>query len=400
MARLRRSGGPKYDLRDTFDDTRAAGAVNGTLATDCKNTRTVTDPTSRLSISNGRLIASGGVGSQDDIPLIIWNGQARTAGRLLIAETTPLTSRGPDHIGWYNDVPLRYDATVRFLINNIYLQEYVAANIGVIIGTYTNAVTYIVAVCLRAAGSFVLVKGGTYTTWTLLYEVANAATATVYPGLGYYASANTSRVNHVLVPSPRWLPTPLLSDGFGGTFGTSDGLGHPEGVTGGLGSGGGGVTWTAQIGTWANAAGVCGATALAGGIAIATAETTKADVIHTVECTRSAGNVGTVVRYADADNYVYAIHNGTNALLIKRVATAETTLINAAATYAAGAELRIICNGTSFALFYADKNVGTPQTISDAALQAGTAHGLYTSDTGNTFDDAVTHKWDGHDVPA
>jgi len=258
---------------------------------------------------------------------------------------------------------------------------------------------YDIAVILRApAGAFYLIRGGIYAAWTLAWLNTIRAAANVYPGI--ITNSATFTADEIGIRTTRWLPTPLLSDGFGGTFGTSDGLGHAEGVTGGLGSGGGGVAWTAQIGTWANAAGVCGATALAGGIAIATAETTKADVLHSAKCTRSAGNVGVVVRYADADNYVYAIHNGTNALLVKRVATVETTLINAAATYAAGAVLRVIPDGTSFDLFYNNAKIGTTQTISDAALQTGTAHGLYTSNTGNTFDDAQAWKRSGYNVPS
>ena len=56
--------------------------------------------------------------------------------------------------------------------------------------------------------------------------------------------------NGIRIPVAKWLPTPLLSDGFGSAFGTSDGLGHAEGVAGGIGAGGGGVTLSNAGGTW------------------------------------------------------------------------------------------------------------------------------------------------------
>ena len=377
-------GRHSYDLRDKFNDDRAAGAVNGTLATDGVNTRTVVDTTAKLTISGGAANLTPGPGWSD--PNLQYPSQTRAAGRVLRISVTPasiwlemMIGWGTAHAFWYGGggggAWLMYDG---------------AGNIT--IGTFT-ATLQDLAIATRAVGAYYF-RAGT------LVGISGIGNAALSPRIRN--NSGTFTVDEIAVRTTRWLPTPLLSDGFGtaGALVTSDGLGHAEGVTGGLGSGGDGRAWTAQIGTWANAAGVCGATALVGGIAIATAETTKTDVLHSAECTRSAGNVGVVVRYADADNYVYAIHNGVNALLIKRVATAETTLINAAKAYAAGAELRVICDGTSFDLFYNNAKIGTTQTINDAALQTGTAHGLYTSDTGNTFDDAVTHKRSGHDVPS
>ena len=44
-----------YDLRDKFNDARAAGASHGTLATDGVNTRTDVDTDSKLTQSDGKL---------------------------------------------------------------------------------------------------------------------------------------------------------------------------------------------------------------------------------------------------------------------------------------------------------------------------------------------------------
>jgi hypothetical protein len=53
--------------------------------------------------------------------------------------------------------------------------------------------------------------------------------------------------------------------------------------------------------------------------------------------------------------------------------------------------LRVVASGSAFRVYYNNAAVGTEQTISDAALQSGTAHGLYTTDTGNTFDDFTVY---------
>jgi hypothetical protein len=55
----------------------------------------------------------------------------------------------------------------------------------------------------------------------------------------------------------------------------------------------------------------------------------------------------------------------------------------------AGAELRVTCEATKFRVYYNNAFIGSEQTISDAGLQSGANHGLYTTNTGNTFDDFV-----------
>jgi hypothetical protein len=95
--------------------------------------------------------------------------------------------------------------------------------------------------------------------------------------------------------------------------------------------------------------------------------------------------VGIIVRYADSDNYIRAIHDGTNCKLIKRVATVESDVISAAVALGAGA-IVVIADGTSFSLFLNNAKVGSTSTISDAGLQTGTAQGLFSTNTGNTQD--------------
>ncbi len=126
--------------------------------------------------------------------------------------------------------------------------------------------------------------------------------------------------------------------------------------------------------------------ALVGGIALSTVQCATADVLIECQVTHSAGNAGILARYADASNYIYAIHNGANVQLIKVVAGTPTTLINAAATYSASARLVLVLSGTKARVFYNEAVVGAEQTIDDAALQSSGDHGLYTSNLANTFD--------------
>jgi hypothetical protein len=100
--------------------------------------------------------------------------------------------------------------------------------------------------------------------------------------------------------------------------------------------------------------------------------------------TRSAGNAGIIFRYQDATNYLIAYHNGTNAIVDKVVAGVTTNVISGVAAYSAGAVLRVMADGTTnIRLYYNNAQVGTG-TISNFAT--ATVHGLYTTDTGNTFD--------------
>jgi hypothetical protein len=112
-------------------------------------------------------------------------------------------------------------------------------------------------------------------------------------------------------------------------------------------------------------------------------------VIATVKVTVAGGVAGLVLRYVDANNYIICHHDATNVLLVKRVAGVDTTVQTTAATYVAGAELRVIAEATKFRIFYNNLAVGTEQTIADATLLSPLKHGLYSTNVGNTFDDLV-----------
>jgi hypothetical protein len=87
-------------------------------------------------------------------------------------------------------------------------------------------------------------------------------------------------------------------------------------------------------------------------------------------------------------NYVIAYHDGTNAHLDSVVNGAATALINAAATYAAGASLKVWKLGTAYRLYWNSALVGTQQTI---ASMDGLYHGLFSTYASNTADSFVVY---------
>lgn len=113
--------------------------------------------------------------------------------------------------------------------------------------------------------------------------------------------------------------------------------------------------------------------------------TTKA--MATITAGTQAGVVANLDSATSPANFVVATHNGTNAILTKCVAGTYTQLISTAVTYVAGAyvEIRRPAGGDIWQLFYGGTQRGTDQTISDAAIQAATLHGLFNTYSGNTL---------------
>lgn len=374
--KARQIGPPYYLVNDTFTTNRAAGAVNGTNAEPGPGRRVVVDGNNKLSLSSGNAVfATGGVGGGD--PTIRYGIQSVTPGRVCVAEVS--WSAGGVDVGFDADQTGGISDSVRATSTTLTCR---VAGTLVTVGAVALSTAYRFAVVQRSAGSFYFVKGGAFTNWTLIW-VGTTSTG-MYPGAGVIGATSVVTLSYLRVPATLWLPTPLASDGFS-AWGTTDGAGHAE-VTG-LGSGGSGLAWTSQVGTWTASGGAANATSLTSTVAIATVNTSTADVMATVKYTHSAGNGNVLVRYVDASNWVAARYTGTNAQMVKNVAGVQTTLVDVAAAYVAGAELRIICEGQKFRLYYNGVLIGAEQTIADAGLQSGTRQGIRTTDTGNTFDD-------------
>lgn len=390
---MRTSSGLSYVLRDEFTTALSAGSVNGTNCDPGPGTRYVADTANLLSISGGELQFGGYTAANDpiySIPVAV----PRVPGRMICSQfTTPGADNCSFRIGFGSDgLTLPKDAGF-FLQRSslaadktLYALDTVTRRCGVL----EDSTEYTTLAALRAAGSFFFLWGDAYTVPTLMYVANVSASDPVYPTAAIqYDTAYV--INYIRVPSSLWLPTPLASDGFNradGALGSTDGLGHAEGVSGGLGAGGSGIAWTDSVGTWAVSSNKAVCSALSGGIGVATVNLSTANAHVIAAVTRSAGNAGIVARYVDASNHLYAYHNGTNAVLVKKVAGVDETLVNAAAAYSAGANLCVITDGTEYRLYYNHVFIGSGTS---AGLPSGTRAGLFTSDTGNGFDNVMVY---------
>ncbi len=242
----------------------------------------------------------------------------------------------------------------------------------------TNTV-YDVTMTLRSTGADIFVQGGEYSVPTLLWRSDINSTSTLYVGIS--GLGIDLDLLHVGVLTELWMMSPLVSDGFS-VWGTTDGKGHAEGIAEAVvGQGGSEKTWSVKQGAWNVTSGKAQATALSGGVAIATVDAGDTNVIFDQTLTRSGGIVGCVLRYSDADNYLYAGHDGTNAVLVSRVSGAENTLITGAQSFGAG-KLRIVIDGTITQLYWNNTRIGQATVPSSSQ----TLYGLYTTNVANTHD--------------
>ena len=123
----------------------------------------------------------------------------------------------------------------------------------------------------------------------------------------------------------------------------------------------------------------------------ASVEADVADVVATVEldtvaATTPAGVVLNLDSVAAPANFAIGYHDGTNCNLDKCVAGTYTSVISAAAAYAAGANIRVVKSGTSYSLYYNGVQIGATQTISDAGIINNTRHGIFSTHSGNELD--------------
>lgn len=371
---------PKFTLRDDFSGALAAGAVNLSNPTPGPGgVRTVTDGNSKLSIGSGvASFATGGVAAGN--PAAWYAAMTRIAGRLIVGRVNAASFTG-------NSAALGFDTSASGLVDNsaFYWNSggigiFDSSAISPVVGTALTAATnYLLCVVLRASGAYYFIKGGSYSNWTLVWIGSTSATASLLPGISGHMN-NVFTADFLRVPTDLWLPTPLVYDTF-----PVDGALTATLATGPDGQPTPARVWTSQIGTVQVSTSKAMATALTGGIAIATVPVGTVNVLNDVAITRGTGTPGHVVRWLNSSNYIYAYHDGTNCKLIKRVADIETTVITAVVAYSAGAVARVDASGTAFRLYYNNALVGTG-TISDANLQTGTEHGLYFNDIDSSLD--------------
>lgn len=383
--RLGGGGGVSYLFRDNYSVAFSAGSVNGTLA-DTGDARTVTDTESKLSIAGGKAVYAGGKASAGfGDPSLWYPSRSRTPGEVLSCQFAPTQLGKFWRFG--------YTTTQSGTNGDHTISTGTAGALTTLNGTLNRTVgehptqNLAGAIALRATGADYFTHGGYYNYPRLLWPDRTRTTATIYPNhQGFDATLDVEAIG---IQDELWLPTPLASDGFS-AWGTTDGLGHAEGG-GDLGGGGDGEAWTGQAGTWGAAAGAASASALSGGLAIATVDLSTVNVFAGVKVTRSGGVAGLVLRYYSAAHYVYVVHTGTNVQVIKRLNNVETTLINVAIAYSAGAMLWGWADAHAYTAIYNGTQVSAPAVQYNEVLTIEPQFGLYTTDTTNTFDDFVVY---------
>lgn len=376
-----------YLLRDDFTDTRAAGAMNGTPATPGPGSRYPVDTENLMSLTGGKLVFAGGKASpsQGD-PANGWGSFGKVNGQIAGFKLNLPNTTKNQKVGFRNSLsnnPLR--GALAFNASGVLRADDNGA-VGPTVGAYTANTDYAVAVANQQAGNQVFIAGGAFPNFQLLWvSLADTSTPLIpvisnFDGTGGYDQA-------ILRADSPFLAIPIASDGFSGTgaLSATDGLGNAAGVAGSYGQGGAGKSWTQQAGTIERVGGKGQATALSGGIAIATVDCSPStDYIVTVTLTRAAGEVGVLI-YVDASYFVAVTHDGTN-LRFKTMLAGVESNVDLPATFGAGL-LQVVRNGESWEHRWNNVKIGPTRTVTQLNIFQSTKVGIYTSDLGNTVDD-------------
>ena len=373
-------------VEDEFLTPVAAGAINLTKAEPGPGDRIVASDTGNaLQIKNQELVS---VGTADGNNTGIWyRAVARVRGAIAKFSAIPGSASSQLCVGW--DDGQIGAIKWRFIFGSSN-RIHAFTNTLHEVATYTENKRRDLLVIIRDTGAFYFYRDYAKQRWFLTWIENQVTSSEIYAAVNSNNPNISYRVINMQVPIERFVPAPLVSDGFGGgTFGTTDGLGHAEGVTGGDGAGGDGESWTQNLGTWSNSGGKAVATALDGGAsaAVATVNPGSDYVIIEVDITFTTGFAAIMARWVDNSNRIQIHYDGTNIALAKVVGGSTTTLFNQATTYVAGGRLTVIIRGTSYRVLYDGTVRGSGDyTISDGVFSGVYKHGVRTTNLGNSFD--------------
>jgi hypothetical protein len=182
--------GIRYLLRATFS-TDMAAPLPASLPVDVGGPLTVVQNDGQFSQSGGKLVfPAQTTAAWGDLHAVDASGRARVAGRALLFAFS-LTATQNAWIGWNNDNSPT-TATTSTEIQAVYLGASMVAypaNIGV--ASIVATTDYEVAIILRSTGSLILIRGGIFATWTLLWVNNSGNAATLYPAFSNFNSAGT-----------------------------------------------------------------------------------------------------------------------------------------------------------------------------------------------------------------
>ncbi len=238
----RAAGGITWLLRDDFVTDLPAGSVNDTAAEPGPGTRVVVDTANKLWLESGKLrFALRDPHITGDPGLWLSGPIQRVAGRMAIFDIP--TNYSNFWVGWDTNL-------TGSMYHGFYWYDHLRIDSvsGPIIQSMDSS-SYMLTSVLRDNGAFYFKKQPSVSSkWLLSWINSSGTVSPLYITVaGYYHAPTVSRIG---VPDALWLPTPLVSDGFGAAFGTTDGLGHAEGIAGGIGAGGAGVAWSNVGSTW------------------------------------------------------------------------------------------------------------------------------------------------------
>ena len=109
-----------------------------------------------------------------------------------------------------------------------------------------------------------------------------------------------------------------------------------------------------------------------------------------------AASTAGVVANADTTaptNYLHAYYNGTQIRLDKIVAGSPTNLVSSTLSFVANASIEIRRTATAtFQVWYNGVQVGSNQTVNDAAIQSGRYFGINSGNSGNLFANLIINN--------
>lgn len=303
MGRLAGGGSLTFLLRDDFISDASAPLTSPRTAEPGPGTLTITDTENKLSISGGALTCAGGKASPAFGDPGIWGGVlARVAGRTLITKLTHSAANTFMQIGWDSDASGASADNDYYLTNTGVIAVYRANATTLSVGTYTAA-EFTYAIVLRTTGTFFFVKGGSYTSWTLLWVRSSENTASLYPAINNHSAAWSSAYLRVLdLPAPFSTDYGLATQRLAGARSAGDTFTHTANCV---------IEWTV---------------------------------------TTVPSAAGTVFRFRvqDSTNFWFAYIDSTGALsLYERVAGVDTLRASAAGVVSNGHRIVVVADGTT-----------------------------------------------------
>jgi lysophospholipase L1-like esterase len=385
----------KFSFCDLFTTDQAAGTVNGTAAEPGPGTRRVTDTSNQLTIASGLLIVSG-TGVSDGNPQINISGDiTRQAGICGITKFRHYE----DGSGCQVTPRIGFHGTLFSNSHVVYTPRY--TSVGIInpaylefgIGSFSPAkLTWVgtqvwceAMIRLRANGAAYYINDGN--RFRLCHIQTTGNNSPLWFGLkSQNADVQHADIDSMGVFKNTWIQPARVSDSFDrsdGPVGVSDGLGCEE-------PGGAGTAWEDALGILMVATNKAQFSTLTGGKGMALVDVPDGNVNILVNLYRSAGVAGVVFKYKDANNYCVIYHDGINIKLDRVVSGAVENTITSVVTYVDGAPLSISVTEIGVTALYNNVNSGyiidSKFTGNSSLPINGTKCGLFTTDTGNTFD--------------